>query len=90
LGQGVQGCLDARREQKGARGVTLGYSPGRPDDLLANQQGAGWKACRTHGIMEGHKRSRLPRMAGSEMELKAFFKSNCKGTHPVLPCRAST
>jgi len=39
LGQGVQGCLDARRKEEGAQGVTLLHPPGRPDDLPANQQG---------------------------------------------------
>jgi len=59
------------------------HSPGRPNDLLANQQGAGWEACRTHGIMEWHKRSRASGLAGRTLEMKAFLKSTCSRSHPV-------
>jgi len=37
LGQGVlDGCLDARRTEKGFQGVTVLHFPGRPDDPPGN------------------------------------------------------
>jgi len=90
LEQGFQGSLDSLREEEGAKGVTLLHFPGRPDDLPPDQQGGGWKACRTHRIMEGHNHSRASSMAVRAMELIAFFKATCTRSHPVLPCRAST
>jgi len=52
-------------------------------------RGAGWKACRTQGSMDGHRWCRASKMAGQWMELKAFFKSTCSSSHPVLPCKVS-
>lgn len=51
---------------------------------------AGWKAFRNQRSMDGHLRAKPTRMAGSAMELNAFFKSTCSKSHPVLPCRVST
>jgi len=44
-------------------------------------RGAGWKDCLTHGIMDGHWRSRACRMAGRVIESSAFFRSGVLQIH---------
>jgi len=45
-------------------------------------RGAGWNACRTHGIMEGHSRWMASRMAGRAMELRRFASPPAAGATP--------
>jgi len=59
LKQGVQGCLDARRIERGPRVAPL-HPPSRPDDLPANQKGGGlegWPQSWHHGGTETFERS---------------------------------
>jgi len=88
--QGSQGGVDPREKPKGSQCIIL-LTP-LVDQITSRptSRGAGWKACRTHGVIDGHWCSRACRIAGRAIEVNAFFRSTCNKSHPVLPCKAST